>query len=221
MYEMVVGGIETEAKQSERAYGGVVRSKKGTLVEDIAKKLLSTAWFALGKDDSLLKFNLHKKYDIPVRQEYVKSISDTNIRGEILSHIEDYTIKHGTDVHVYVDGEFVLSVECKAYAENAMLKRVLFDAYLLKAQFPDLKFALLQLESMLGGDYSDLSRQPPHGSKSAHTIMSYMSAVDLQIITLLDGERHVKRPLHKPEFYKPLTKDALKNAVAGFAKLLA
>lgn len=60
-----------------------------------------------------------------------------------------------------------------------MLKRILFDAYLLKTQFPELQFALVQLESQLGGDYAQLSIKP-HGSKSSHTLMSYRETVDLK-----------------------------------------
>lgn len=109
-----------------------------------------------------------------------------------------------------MDDKFALSVECKAYTENVMQKRILFDAYLLKTQFPELQFALVQLESQLGGDYAQLSIKP-HGSKSSHTLMSYRETVDLKIITLLEGERKVDCPIHKTEFYKPLEETALKK----------
>lgn len=219
-YESVVRGVEAEAASRDgRAYGGVIRSGKGTLVEDIAKRMLLAAWIGSGKDRGRLAFNLHKKYDIPIQPEYARNIPDAEIRGEILARIKEYKIKHGTDIHVYADKEFVLSVECKAYAENAMLKRILFDAYLLQTRFPGLRFALVQLESMLGGDYSDLPPKP-RGSKPSHTLMSYMDAVDLQIITLLKGERDVKRPIHKAEFYKKLTKSGVENGIAVLAKML-
>ncbi len=220
LYESIVRGAEKKALAQEgRAYGGVIRSIKGTLVEDIAKKLLLAAWIGAGKEAGQIAFNLHKKYDISIKPEYAENISDPEIRNEILAHIGEYKIKHGADIHVYANGEFILSVECKAYTENAMLKRILFDAYLLKTRFPNLRFALVQLESMLGGDYSDLP-QKPRGSKSSHTLMSYMSAVDLRIITLLKGGRDVKRPIHKKDFYKELTAPNLENAVTALAALL-
>lgn len=219
-YESVVRGAENAAaEQSGRTYGGVVRAAKGTLVEDMAKNLLLAAWIGRGKDAGRLEFNLHKKYDIPIKREYVENIPDAEIRNEILPRIEEYKIKHGTDIHAYADGEFFLSVECKAYAENAMLKRILFDGYLLKTRFPNLRFALVQLESMLGGDYAALPKKP-RGGKSSHTLMSYMDGGDLRIITLLEEERKVDRPIHKKKFYKKLSVSSLENAVSTLAELL-
>jgi hypothetical protein len=61
-----------------------------------------------------------------------------------------------TDVHVQVDGKFKIAIECKAYTENAMLKRILVDFTLFKQVYPDLAFVLFQLESQLGGDYLHL-----------------------------------------------------------------
>lgn len=220
VYESVARGVDAAAaKQSGRAYGGVVRAEKGKLVETIARNLIRAAWIARGEDEKRLAFDLHPKYDIPITAEYVDGIADAEIREEIRANIGKYKIRHGTDVHVYADGEFVLSAECKAYAENAMLKRILFDARLLRTKFPDLRFALVQLESQLGGDYSRLPANP-RGSPQSRTLMSYMREVDLTIITLLEGERKVARPIHKAEFYKPLTAESLQNAAATLAKLL-
>ena len=218
-YELVAHGIDATAKAENRAYGGVVRSGKGAMVESVARNLLRAAWLAGGKDAARLQFDLHKKYDIPINADYVNAIADAEVRREILANIDEYKIRHGTDVHVYVDGDFVLSVECKAYAENAMLKRILFDAFLLRTKFPALQFALVQLESQLGGDYSRLP-QKPLGGRQSHTLMSYMRDVNLSVITLLAGDRKVEEPIHKEAFYKPLTMTALRNATAILAKLL-
>jgi hypothetical protein len=43
--------------------------------------------------------------------------------------------------------------------------------------------------------------------------MSYFQNVDLQIITLLPGERKVDRPINKADFFKPLPLERLENAV--------
>ena len=219
LYKSEVRSIDSAAAgQDERAYGGVVRMAKGKLVETIAQKLLLAAWIGGGKDAGRVAFNTHPKYDIPMKKEYADGIADKQLRREMLAHLGDYKVKHGADIHVYVDGDFVLSTECKAFTENAMLKRILFDAYLLKTRFPHLRFVLVQLESQLGGDYSKLPPNP-RGSKPSHTLMSYMD-VGLEIITLLRGERKVDRPIHKADFYKPLTKEALQSAVSSLAKLM-
>ena len=219
LYEQVVRGVDHDAViQEGRAYGGVVRANKGKMVETITKNLIRAAWLASGEDELRLEFK-PKKHDIPINLEYVNEITDENIRKQILADIKKYKIAHGTDIHVYIDGKFKLSVECKAYTENAMLKRILFDAYLLQTKFPELKFLLVQLESMLGGDYADLPQQAI-GSKSSRTLMSYMKSVNLEIITLLPGERQVEKPIHRREFYKPLKKCTPIHAAKTMAKLL-
>jgi hypothetical protein len=58
-----------------------------------------------------------------------------------------------------------------------------------------------------------------YGSPSTHSLLSYFD-VDLTIITLLKGERRVDRPIHKPEFYKPLTEDSLKKAIDALKQIL-
>ena len=215
-YEAVVKNVDAQGKATEgRAYGGVVRGVKGKLVEDIARKLVHAAWIKNGRAGELeCKIG---KFDIPIQRGYVDALEDESLKREILAHIDDYKIRHGTDIHVYIDGNFVLSVECKAYAENAMMKRILFDARLLRERFPRLRFVLVQLESQLGGDYSDPVRSV-FGSRQTHTLMSYMTGTQLSIATLLEGERKVEFPIHR--FYKPLKRENLLRAVDTIAGLL-
>ncbi len=107
----------------------------------------------------------------------------------------------------------MIGIECKAYTENAMIKRILVDFHLLKTKAPDMRCYLFQLENQLGGDYSKVLKKPK-GSAPTHTLMSYFNNVDLRIITLLEGERKVDRPINKLQFFKPLPLDRLKMAVA-------
>lgn len=219
-YESVVGNIDADAKsQDTRAYGGVVRMTKGAMQESITRNLLRAAWAAMAKPPEQLQFK-NIKYDIPIRREYVEKITDENLRREILGDMASYKIRHGADIHACVNGEFVLSVECKAYTENAMLKRILFDAFLLQQRFPRLRFALVQMENQMGGDYGNPGAPRTFGSRQSHTLMSYMDTVDLHIITLLEGDRDIKRPIHKPGFYKPLKRENLQKAATTLAKLL-
>jgi len=69
--------------------------------------------------------------------------------------------------------------------------------------YPNVKFVLFQLESQLGGDYSEIYKKVKVGSPSVHTLLSYFD-IDLNIITLLRGERKVDEPIHKEKFFKPL-----------------
>ncbi len=112
-----------------------------------------------------------------------------------------------------------MGIECKTYTENAMLKRIMVDFTLLKNVLPNLKCVLLQLESQLAGDYSQVNKKIIYGSHSTHTIMSYFD-VDLYILTLLEGERKVDEPIHQHTYYKELKKDSIPEKYKHPSKLL-
>ena len=217
-YEFLVKGIDSKAKEAEdRAYGGIIRAGKGMLVESLAKSLIEIAWKELGKDPSRLSFE-KEIVKIPIKKEYIQRIKNPEVKRFIKEHINDFYYPLKTDVHVHVDGKFKIAIECKAYTENAMLKRILVDFTLLKQVYPDLTFVLFQLESQLGGDYSS-PNHIKHGSPSTHTLLSYFD-IDLNIITLLEGERKVDKPIHKPEYYKALRKESLLTALKVLMNLL-
>ena len=93
-----------------------------------------------------------------------------------------------------------------------MIKRILVDFHLLKTILPKITCYLFQLESQLGGDYSKLNKIT-YGSFSTHTLMSYFQNVELNIFTFLEGERKIDSPIHKQEYFKPLKKDKIKEAI--------
>ena len=217
-YETLVKGIDKKAADNqERAYGGIVRSGKGKMLESIAKVLVKLAWRDSGKEEDRLKI-IGTKILIPIQEEYIEKIEDEEVRKHIEKNVKDYVYPYKPDVLVVIDDKPVLEIECKTYTENAMLKRILVDCTLLKERYPDMKFILLQLESQLGGDYSELKKNPL-GSTSTHTLLSHFD-VELDIITLLKGERFVDRPIHKREFFKPLTKESLKIAIEEIKEIL-
>jgi hypothetical protein len=178
--------------------GGTLRSMKGTLVETMAEEIVLLAWKNIGGTPSRIKIN-KTKYPI------------SDGKGNIY--------KLSQDKHVYVNDTFVLSIECKAYAEIAMFKRILVDAFLLKKHFPSLQFCLFQLESMLGGDYS-ISIDHPKGSPSVKVLEHHFSSLNVEIITMLDGERDIKGEIHKKQFYKPLRPERLAYALTYFERVL-
>ncbi|MBA7538239.1 hypothetical protein ES705_30513 [subsurface metagenome] len=217
-YTYLVQGINEKALgEKERAYGGIIRAGKGKLVENIARNLIALAWEIMGGSLSRLSFG-HKTFRFPIKEEYIEKIRLPEVRQHIRDNISAYYYRFKPDVQVYIDNKFVISIECKSYTENAMFKRILVDFTLLELTHPNLDCVLLQLESQLGGDYSELNHIT-FGSPSTHTLLSYFD-ISLAIITLLEGERKVDRPIHKPEFYKPLTKDDLYRAIDIFKVLL-
>ena len=146
-------------------------------------------------------------------------IRQKEVRDYINKNISDYYYGLKTDIHVSIDDKLVMGIECKAYAENAMLKRILVDFTLLKSIVPDLNCVLLQLESQLTGDYSQPKNKIIYESHSTHTIMSYFD-LDLNIITLLEGERRVNEPIHSNNFYKELKKEILIIAISKIGAIL-
>ncbi|MBI4727087.1 restriction endonuclease [candidate division TA06 bacterium] len=218
-YNLLVKGIETKANEDEeRAYGGTIRAGKGLLVENIGKQIIEIAWADLGANPKRLSF-VKKPIKIPLRQDYLKRIQSQEIIDWIRSNVKDFYYAIKTDIHVNIDDDIILGIECKAYTENAMIKRILVDFTLLKQVHPDLMCALLQLESQLTGDYSKPSQRVIFGSHSTHTLLSYFD-IALNIVTLLEGERKVDEPIHKPEYYKKLEEKNLLKAVEIFKGLL-
>ncbi len=216
-YNNIVRVIDNEAHQQaddeERAYGGVLRSVKGKLQEYITHSLVKVAWLELGGDERRIEINSNK-FKIPLNQNggYLEKLNP-KIKEYILSDIQSYYYGLSVDKQIFIDDKFVMGIECKAYTENAMIKRILVDFHLLNymqrnKHLPIISCYLLQLESQLGGDYSYLN-DIVYGSCSTHTIMSYFN-VDINIITLLEGERQIDNPIHKS--FKELTFDSLEKA---------
>jgi hypothetical protein len=217
-YTTLVKGIEIKAKNSDdRAYGGIIRAGKGTMVESIAKQLVLLAWKDLGQKESRLKI-IGARIKIPIKKEYIDNLKDEEVKTHIQKNMKNYVYPYKSDVLVAIDDKPLFEVECKAYTENAMMKRILVDCMLIKRVYPNMKFALLQLESQLGGDYSEL-KEKSMGSPSTHTLLS-MFDIDLKIITLLKGERFVDEPIHEKEFFKPLTKENLIKAIEQLKETL-
>jgi hypothetical protein len=155
---------------------------------------------------------------IPLKRSYLVRIKSPEVREYIERNIKNYYYTLKTDVHVSIDGKLKIVLECKAYTENAMLKRILVDFTLFKQIHPDLSFVLLQLESQLGGDYSSL-KPIKYGSPSTHTLLSYFD-IDLHILTLLEGERKVDKPIHKAAYYKSLRSESILNTLEIITALL-
>lgn len=222
-YDRVLRVMEHDAakavKQDSRAYGGFVRSAKGKMQEYICEELVHIAWgVELAKQPNRLAIN-SEKIRIPIQMEYVRQVKDKAVREYILSNIRKYFYGLSVDKHVFVDGKLVIGIECKAYTENAMIKRILVDFHLLKTKAPEMLCYLFQLESQLGGDYSVVDDKPK-GSPPTHTLMSYFDDVELRVVTLLSGERKVDKPINKLKYFKPLSIQRLEAAVdilvAGF-----
>src|SRR3972149_6574253 len=146
-YEILVKGIETVANDDdERAFGGIIRAGKGKLVESIAKHMVEIAWDKIGGKPKRLSFE-KQTFKVPINKTYISRIKYKEVRDYILSHIADYYYGLKTDVLVSIDGKVAMGIECKAYTENAMMKRIMVDFTFLKTVIPRIICILVQLES--------------------------------------------------------------------------
>ena len=193
-----------------------MRSFKGKMLEKIAGHMVSIAWKELGGNFDRISLNA-SKIPIPIHPDYLKTLP-SEVSRHIKDNIDKYTYRCRIDRHVFVDKNFVLGIECKAYAENAMMKRILVDFNFLKSQHPEINCMLLQLESQLTGDYNAPAQEITYGSYSTHTLMSHFPDVDLAIVTLLEGERNVSKPIHKN--FKPLKPEILKKGIQHISGVL-
>lgn len=218
-YNLLVKGIEQKANEdTERAFGGTIRAGKGLMVENITKLLLEVAWEELGGSPERINFKKETK-KLPIKKEYVDKIEDPNVKNYMLENLDKYFYTLKADVHCNIDNNLVIVVECKAYTENAMIKRILVDFSLMKHGWKNLNCFLLQLESQLGGDYSEINKDIIYGSNSTHTLFSYFD-VKIEILTLLEGERKVDKAIHKSEYYKELKEEHLRKVIDKFKNVL-
>lgn len=219
-YNHLMKGIEADAKleENDRAYGGIIRSGKGLLVENITETIIRHAWEDLGGHPRRIDFekNIRK---LKVKETYIRNSTNPYLKSDYQVNPQKYFYRLKADVHCNIDGNLAIAVECKAYTENAMLKRILVDFTLMKTAWPNVECFLLQLESQLGGDYSEINSVKRIGSASTNTLLSHFD-IDLKILTLLEGERKVNKPIHKPMYFKPLTRSSLSLAVEELQKSL-
>ena len=214
LYNQTVRGQFTET------YGGHLRSEKGALVENLAKKIVQTAWANLGGAPERLSFEQPKgpkKVRIPIREDAIHTLPPPAIEKIKKGDLFYYDLM--VDVHVFIDNKFVLGIECKSYTENAMLKRILIDFYLLKTKHPELNCCLLQLETQLGG-VNDVPGNANVGNRTTYTLMSYFPNIDLEIITLLEGQREVDKPIHKKEHFKEMKPEFVRAAIEQIERIM-
>jgi hypothetical protein len=220
-YESIIG-LYTQGiylMYDNKRQGGKDRSSKGALTENLLEAIVSLAWHEVGGEAH--RFNIAKRrLNVPIDTDYVRNLTPESTRNYVEQNMEGYFYKVELDKGVEIDNQLVLAVECKAYTENAMLKRVLKDFELASIANPKLLFCLFQLENALGGDYGDPNKSEYLGSESTHTLMSHSPTVSLEIITLLDSNHHPTGLLHKPEHFKELPVENVTTCVSKFRTLL-
>ena len=218
-YESIMLGSDQRSDDSDdKAYSVILRSGKGELVESIAKTLVKLSWiYYLGQDAERLTID-NTKLKIPIKKDYISKMQPDNLRAYIEQNSGLIFYSLGADLHIWIDKTLALPLECKAYADSSTLRRVIADAMLFKEAQHVSKYILLQLESQLGSE-SIKNSSSPYGNLSIHALLSYFD-VELEIVTLLSGERKADKPIHKKEFFKPMSRESIYSAIGRVTKAL-
>lgn len=214
LYTQSVGSMSGQA-------GGTTRGSKGSFVEGIlVEAIVRLAWHELGGEENRL--NIEKRPEpIAIEENYVKNLKHEYLQHHIELNKDLYIYDVEFDRAVEIDNNFVLGIECKAYMDQTMFKRSLKEFELIaKLRYPELLFCIFQLENGLGGDYGEASNPMQLGSTSTHTLLSHTSIASLEIITLLDGRRDSRKPIHEPRFFKELPEKNVAVCVSKFRVLL-
>ena len=212
--------FENKMNSLENLPPGQIRSIKGGMVEKLAEDIVYLVWKDIGGNKKRIEIN-SKRRKIPINTKYVESIKDKKVKDFITSNKKEYFYGVNVDKFIYIDKRLVMGIECKAYTENAMLKRILVDFNFLKIKYPNLDCYLFQLENFLGGDFGQIFTDTVFGSKSTHSILSYFPHIDLNIITMLEGNRSIEQPIHEKKFHKPLKIESLQKTCLNFKSKLS
>lgn len=209
------------ARKHNQNATGLACTLEGTLVKDLSELIVGLAWQQLGGAPSILAFNIVKTYKIGIEPGYAQKLAnetDSASKDDILG----FEYEAQVDTFVFIDGSLVMGIGCKPYCDNEMLKEIIAEFLLMISHNPGLICCLLQLESQLGSPYSkpDYEKNPVLGSPSTLTLMSHFPDVDLNIMTLLDGERVVEQPIHEKEHLKEMRLERLLQVIDRFKKLL-
>lgn len=103
LYNSVIKDIDKDAhRQDSRAYGGVIRSAKGKLLEDISEEIVKIAWQNIGGKANRLEINSNK-IKIPIKDSYIENIANKQVRAYILERKKDYYYGLSVDKHIFVD----------------------------------------------------------------------------------------------------------------------
>lgn len=186
LYEKELAIMERLSKKRNSA--GKIRQRKGDLVNNIV-------FFVL---DSISK--LYKDQNIKI-----KIIPGEKDKKLLKSKHGEY--KHSQDLHLYLNRNFILSIETKSYTESAMYKRVCEDARLLKKYINKELYCILVEFECARDDRSQTFMDEEYGT------------ID-KIFTLAKGKRSSSKPIHKSEFHKELDKKAITDMIISFDKFL-
>jgi hypothetical protein len=203
--------------------GGGVRAGKERLAVNTVKTIIERAAKVAGLDESSLfieeKGTMRFKCKEEDIENYINKVN-TVTTYDMLNNSEKYFDKVEMDLAVYYNCELIMVVESKAYMETTMFKKFIYEVRTIQSFLPSVKFVAFQLENGIGGDYHEYkNRHEMLGSKKAHAMMCN-NGVYIEMVTLLDGKRCSKTPIHKKMFTKTINEEKFEAAVLTFAEFL-
>lgn len=103
--------------------GGQIRAAKSKLVVDLLDAIVHLSWCEMGGESNRFEV-VTRRVKIPIEPDYVKNLTPKSTQNYIEKNKEGYFYPIELDLAGMIDSRLVLGIECKSYAENAMLKRL-------------------------------------------------------------------------------------------------
>ena len=184
--------------------GGQQRGKKGEFVPQLCELFIRGSWDLLGGDFRRISV---------VRKHILVPVSTVGNAGSVKIEIDSL---------VGVDGKPVTGFECKAYTENAMMKRVLFDYSALVSHAPEFSTVFLfQLQNAMGdGLQYKIGEALNSRLYNMARIQMKMRLPEIRVVTLLPESRSSLRALHDADVTADLSDDRISEIIDVFKDTL-
>lgn len=159
--------------------GGKMREKRGSDIETFVRTTIN-------KIGEILNIDFHTRCGNDDKKDLIINLSDG----------KNLTKQHQVDVHIYLNGDFVAVIECKAYLDSCYYVRVCDDFKMFKKFNYNVKNYIFTLENAIGEDtklFTDF-------------INEYICD---NIFYILDGKRTSSKPVYDIKHKKTINKNEL------------
>lgn len=114
--------------------------------------------------------------------------------------IDDVSVEHQVDRHIYHNQKFVAIIEAKGYLDSCYYERANYDFDIMKIKFKDLKCCVLTLEKSINLDKKKF-------------LDRYWKGICDEVFYLCDGNRTSSKPIYQRENFKHINRQVLEKFI--------
>jgi hypothetical protein len=162
--------------------GGKMRASRGDSIESFVE-------YAINYIGIQLNVDLIAKRGFKDKKKLITNFNNVEICKQ-----------HQVDIHIYLSGNFIGVVECKAYLDSCYYVRAMDDFKLFQKFGYKVKNIIFTLEDGM--------------SKNTKTFIDFMNEdIQLTLLYLTDGKRVSSKPIYKSQFKKEINIEILKKFI--------